>query len=744
MIRTAFLFLLLAIWALAPALSPQAAAFAMTNGESDDDRDDDDDQDPDAKLPAAPGAAVREDAEEEARAGEALGAEAPAPRKRALTRNVARLNLVDSLRESATSTASTSSAATSTGGGLQARVPARDAALRQSAAAHDAAAAKVDKAFRKRFQKNVERAALIDAVSAVTDISAGSSAEPVGGLPGEFAQDLLRLAALRQPGGPVGLSEVRQHFSPERGVDYDALTDDNAKIAFETGLPNRLRALDEAIALATEAMRGLPNDKSGTKRATVLNAYIAAATAHRDDLVSAMRDTIEYYPGSLAEPHTPSVGAIAALPVVGSGDNADLRGLDYNFTTGVASVPAEGRRGNTLFKPEPAPGKALQSKGLDKLGVDTSGETPMRASFRAKATAIVGEALGLSDLVVRTELASLNGRNGVFGILMERSGGIAPVQDGWAVAEDGERNPTVALLVQAEAAVTQATAERDAARRDADARSVPRSRQAVNFSADSSESSQDRLNRAEAALQEAQRNLLTAQGNARRRISNDNAGDGTEGWEIRQSVRMLSDAVMASPEFRQALVNAELLDHLCGQVDRHMGNILVTVVDGPNGPRVTRVTLIDNDLSFGIGDYQHNEQNPWGELTPLPRVVDRDMKQRLLELNGDELARKLTGLLSPEEIDALKARLKLIKKHLRQRSTKTASLDGAKASLSWADPQGATGTGAAPHAALLFANADGRVKSKRDGRTSYFGQIMAAPPPSGPQDDESSTEENDS
>ncbi len=118
---------------------------------------------------------------------------------------------------------------------------------------------------------------------------------------------------------------------------------------------------------------------------------------------------------------------------------------------------------------------------------------------------------------------------------------------------------------------------------------------------------------------------------------------------------------------QKAMLDLQVVDLLCGQVDRHQHNFLVKI-DGNE----VKLTGIDNDTSFGsksatvtniTTDSPPRIVVPWPGLPPL---MSTDMFDKLMALQPEDLQRDLekTGLKA-NEIDATLVRLDLLKDHAR-------------------------------------------------------------------------------
>lgn len=122
------------------------------------------------------------------------------------------------------------------------------------------------------------------------------------------------------------------------------------------------------------------------------------------------------------------------------------------------------------------------------------------------------------------------------------------------------------------------------------------------------------------------------------------------------------------PVLQRAMNKLQLLDALCGQVDRHGGNMYVKLdVQG----RVTGVEGIDNDMAFGskmagddkalrapggqgVGNDLVGEQRAWKGLPP---IADRAVANAITTITGADIHAAIDGLISPAEVDATIGRL---------------------------------------------------------------------------------------
>ncbi len=122
------------------------------------------------------------------------------------------------------------------------------------------------------------------------------------------------------------------------------------------------------------------------------------------------------------------------------------------------------------------------------------------------------------------------------------------------------------------------------------------------------------------------------------------------------------------PVLQRALNKLQLLDALCGQVDRHAANLYVLRdVQG----LVTGVEGIDNDMAFGskmrgddkalrvpggqgVGNDLVGEQRAWRGLPP---IADRAVANAIATITEADIHTAIDGLISPAEVDATIGRL---------------------------------------------------------------------------------------
>lgn len=128
-----------------------------------------------------------------------------------------------------------------------------------------------------------------------------------------------------------------------------------------------------------------------------------------------------------------------------------------------------------------------------------------------------------------------------------------------------------------------------------------------------------------------------------------------------------------SPEVMRQLSSLQLMDSLCGQIDRNASNYMLEYEDRDGFRVLTKVTAIDNDISFGTLSFDRAKSGisalpelidkPTGKIT-LP-ALDEDLCNRIMALTPAVLRFALADLLENDELDALAQRLQGIQQLLR-------------------------------------------------------------------------------
>lgn len=146
------------------------------------------------------------------------------------------------------------------------------------------------------------------------------------------------------------------------------------------------------------------------------------------------------------------------------------------------------------------------------------------------------------------------------------------------------------------------------------------------------------------------------------------------------------DRVVNDPNFQQSLAKLQLLDVMCGQLDRHSGNYFVTTDTGGN---FTGLKGIDNDMAFGkdhtnidtkygkgynvIGGNRVNAASTTGKMGGSAHIdsvknIPLAFAQQVINLDVSDtgpLVTMLTGLLDQAEVTATVTRINQLKVYLQ-------------------------------------------------------------------------------
>lgn len=122
----------------------------------------------------------------------------------------------------------------------------------------------------------------------------------------------------------------------------------------------------------------------------------------------------------------------------------------------------------------------------------------------------------------------------------------------------------------------------------------------------------------------------------------------------------------AGPEAVKELINLQLLDFICGQVDRNTSNLFFEYEEKDGKRILTHVTGIDSDMAFGLLSYEDLTEGESGLLQAMPLefagncllpVMDETLCESILALNRESITHVLADLLNQEELDALWGRI---------------------------------------------------------------------------------------
>ena len=471
--------------------------------------------------------------------------------------------------------------------------------------------------------------------------------DPVGWMPPDLAEALVSAAdregRLANATGRQPNRFVHNLADPVTGIKVDQLESGERTAPME-----RVAALDALIAAATAAAHA---EVPGTPLQRSLEAVSREALDDRTRLVAYLEETARNFPRAFATVRLP---ADQLGPPVSGGLNSAPRPVRYDFTNRIVrrTGPA-----TALFKPMEVPTieKPLIDGQLSATGVVEFPEVPSRLEQRSVATRRVAELLGIGDLVVKMEFAQLDDPAQTFGLLMSR----APGEPG--IVERNDDLPEGSAYIDY-LDVTNRLAEVQAMVNFLDGKAGGNRPQTPLIAA---------ANPASGAWDRA---AWFAQG----KVLKDSLLDipvrdiGPPGAPKLVGVfqeRPVTDKQLENPDLRRQLSNAQWLDLLCGQVDRHMGNLFLDA-----SGQVPVVTLIDNDLSFGIKNDIYGLDDPAStpdfRLPPKPFTVDATFKAAFIGLNKTRLREATRGLLTNAEQEALVERFEMLKAYMKSRSVK--------------------------------------------------------------------------
>lgn len=117
-------------------------------------------------------------------------------------------------------------------------------------------------------------------------------------------------------------------------------------------------------------------------------------------------------------------------------------------------------------------------------------------------------------------------------------------------------------------------------------------------------------------------------------------------------------AVVAQVQNQTA--SLQVLDAICGQLDRHPENYLVDVDGGGN----VTMTGIDNDFSFGK-DLKDPSRGLTANMMGLPPLIDRALFNTIDRLDWAGFSAGMNAELDPEELAGLKARFEWVQTKVR-------------------------------------------------------------------------------
>ncbi len=120
-----------------------------------------------------------------------------------------------------------------------------------------------------------------------------------------------------------------------------------------------------------------------------------------------------------------------------------------------------------------------------------------------------------------------------------------------------------------------------------------------------------------------------------------------------------------TPSMNRDMATIEQFDFLCGQGDRHAGNLFYKLSEpDENGKRnITGLQGIDNDLAFGDdnGNFSYK-----GQVFSRMFFIDKNLAEKVRGLDRKKLDFALGDLLSKEQIDAMEERVTMFQERLEK------------------------------------------------------------------------------
>ncbi len=147
--------------------------------------------------------------------------------------------------------------------------------------------------------------------------------------------------------------------------------------------------------------------------------------------------------------------------------------------------------------------------------------------------------------------------------------------------------------------------------------------------------------------------------------------------EVEAEEDQLGKSVRYSPEVFHQLMNLQVFDIICGQVDRHRGNYLCTRGPLNNNPasdvtELRSLMAIDNDMSFGTLTYQDILERGAHGLNKIRNIeidglfcapyVDYDLYNNIRNLTEERINYEMCDILTKEERKALYDRIQGVRK----------------------------------------------------------------------------------
>ena len=136
-------------------------------------------------------------------------------------------------------------------------------------------------------------------------------------------------------------------------------------------------------------------------------------------------------------------------------------------------------------------------------------------------------------------------------------------------------------------------------------------------------------------------------------------------WEIVKNSEGKDYSAVDNAELKRQVSDLMVIDYICGNVDRHRGNMLYKVGTVNGKKAITGITGIDNDLSFGAKTEIKAESGERMVALENMRIMRKTTAERLLDMTPEKLELLLKDQnFNKEEMDACKKRLSDLRKKL--------------------------------------------------------------------------------
>lgn len=143
---------------------------------------------------------------------------------------------------------------------------------------------------------------------------------------------------------------------------------------------------------------------------------------------------------------------------------------------------------------------------------------------------------------------------------------------------------------------------------------------------------------------------------------------GVDSSSTRQrDLQALAEAeILDSPGLNRDSSTLEVFDFLCGQSDRHTGNMFyrLSQPDKDGKRTVTGLQGIDNDLAFGeqAEIFLYGMNGSWRDMV----FIDKGLAEKVQSLDRDTLEYAVGDLISQKQIDVLMDRVSMFKDHMEK------------------------------------------------------------------------------